>query len=44
MILDNGVIENAIEFAIEELVFEFKKAPVDYYFSDLVHNSGQRGH
>ena len=21
-----------------------KKAPVDYYFSDLVHDPGQRGH
>ena len=25
MILDNGVIENAIEFAFEELLFEYKK-------------------
>ena len=30
MILDNGVIENAIEFAFEELLFEFKKSSVDY--------------
>ena len=44
MILVNGVIENAIEFLLEDLVFEFKKFPVDYYFSNLVQDPRQRGH
>ena len=44
MIIHNGVFENAIEFAYEELVIEFKIVPVDYYFSCLVHNRGQQGH
>ena len=44
MILDNGVIENTTEFAFEEKCSNLKKVPADYYFSDLVHDSRQRGH
>ena len=33
MTLDNGIIENAIEFACEELVFEFKKSSSRLLFS-----------
>ena len=45
MILDNGVIENAIEFAFGRIsVRILKKVPVEYYFSNLAHNRGQQGH
>ena len=45
MILDNGVIENAIEFAFGRISDRIlKKVPVEYYFSNLVHNRGQQGH
>ena len=43
MMLVNGVIENAIEFLLKEFVFELKKVPFDYYFSDLVHDPVKQG-
>ena len=44
MILVNGVIENAIEFLLKNYCSNLKKVPVDYYFSDLVHDPRKRGH
>ena len=48
MILENGVIENALYIVFITFKCEYKsnikKVPVDYYFSDMVHDPVQQGH
>ena len=44
MILDNGATENQQNLLLKNKVSNLKKVAVDYYFSDLVHDPGQKGH